>query len=476
MDEHRIERDALDDVLAPLGLAPTGLETRLQYHDVAPDMDSSVALALAGRTIVAAQALTTAEYWRHCGGPVQEVSVSRNDAVFALCCGLFQSSHGHDMTIASGAAAAMSGFYQARDGRWFHPMGTYPGLRDGALALLDCANTPEAIARAIAGRDALDLEEAFAAANLAGTMVRSRAEWAAHPQGQALAAAPLVTVEKIADGAPVQSAPPPRPFAGLRVLDFTHVIAGPVLTRTLAEQGADCLRLSAPGHADPQAFLIETAWGKRSAHLDFARAGDLDRMRDLVRRGDVFVQSWRPGAMEKWGLTAEELAADHPAGLIHVTVDSWGRTGPWANRKGFEQLAQAATGVALQEARDGRPCYVPTALLADYLAAYLGAAGTVAALIRRRRDGGSYRVHVSLARVTMWAQALTAPARVAGAPFPPPQMPPSIQRDSAYGLLRHLAPFARFSHSQADWALPPSPPGAHAPVWLPRDQGASGIP
>lgn len=466
------ERAALADVLDPLGLPLAELTTRAGYNGEEPPLDTDLALALAARTAVMAQAIATAEFGALRGGPAQAVSLDRNAAVYALCCGLFQSCYGQDMTMASGAAAPLSTFYQARDGRWFHPMGTYPGLRDGALAVLDCANTPEAIARAVAKRDALDWEEAFAAANLAGTMVRSRAEWQAHPQGQALAAAPLVTVEKIADGVPQPLPAAERPLAGLRVLDFTHVIAGPILTRTLAEQGVDCLRISAPAHADPQAFLLETGWGKRAAYLDFNRPGDLERMRRLALSGDVFVQSWRPGAMEGFGLGAEDLAAALPAGhpgLVHVSVDSWGRTGPWAGRKGFEQLAQSVTGVALEEGQGGKPRYVPTGLLADYLAAYLGATGTLAALMRRAREGGSYRVHVSLARVTMWSQSLSGPGRTPGAPFPTAAgLPPSIERDSPFGLLRHLAPFAHFSATPGDWALPPCPPGRHDASWLDR--------
>lgn len=464
------ERAALADVLEPLGLPLAELATTARYKGDEPPLDTDLALALAARTAVLAQAVATAEFGAMRGLPAQGVSLDRNAAVYALCCGLFQSCYGQDMTMASGAAAPLSDFYLTRDGRWFHPMGTYPGLRDGALALLDCANTPAAIARAVAERDGPELEEAFAAANLAGAMVRSREEWTAHPQGVALAAAPLVTVEKIAEGDPEPLSAGAQPLSALRVLDFTHVIAGPILTRTLAEQGVDCLRISAPAHADPQAFLLETGWGKRAAYLDFNRPGDLERMRNLALSGDVFVQSWRPGAMADFGLTAEELAAGLPAGhpgLVHVSVDSWGRTGPWAGRKGFEQLAQSVTGVALEEGQGGKPRYVPTGLLADYLAAYLGATGTIVALMRRAREGGSYRVHVSLAKVTMWAQNLNGPGRRAAAPFPTAAgLPPSIECESPFGLLRHLAPFAQYSATPANWSRPPVPPGMHDARWL----------
>lgn len=172
--------------------------------------------------------------------------------------------------------------------------------------------------------------------------------------------------------------------------------------------------------------------------------------------------------MSKWGLSAEELADGH-TGLVHVSVDAWGATGPWAMRKGFEQLAQTVTGVALEEGGNNKPRYVPTGLLADYLAGYLGAAGTVAALIRRRREGGSYRVRVSLARVTMWAQDLSVPGYAAQGSFPPFALAPFIERESSFGMLRHMAPFANFSATKADWRFPPSPSGSHDATWLARD-------
>lgn len=227
--------------------------------------------------------------------------------------------------------------------------------------------------------------------------------------------------------------------------------------------------IGAPAHPDPDVFLLDTGWGKRAAFLDFDRDGDLDHMRRLVSECDVFVQSWRPGLMEQWGLTAQELATHRDPGcpgLIHVSVDSWGRTGPWAGRKGFEQLAQSVTGVAHAQGKGGPPRYVPTALLADYLAAYLGAAGAVTALRRRAQEGGSYEVRVSLARVTMWSQELNGPGRTAGAPFPPNgPRPKFIERDSAYGRLRHFAPFAQYTHTAADWAHAPRPTGADPALW-----------
>lgn len=279
MEKSTLEIQTINEVLQQLGLSPDQVSSNWTYTGQEPPLACSVALALAARTAVAVQALTVAEFWALCGGAPQTISVDRHNGLFALCSGLFQSSYGHDMSIAQGAKAALSDFYATRDERWFHPMGTYPGLRDGALDLLQCANSPEAISRAVRNWNALELEEAFADAGLAGAMVRSKAEWKQHPQGQILDATPLVAIEKIADGpAGRAGAPTARPLSGLRVLDFTHVIAGPVLVRTLAEHGADCLRISAPAYSDPLQFLIDTDWGKRSAYIDLKDATELNHL------------------------------------------------------------------------------------------------------------------------------------------------------------------------------------------------------
>lgn len=459
------EFEVVRNVAATLGIAAD--VRNLVFAGGEPSLDSPHKIALAARAAVAVQALAVDAFLQTLGGPRQQISVDRNAAVFALCSGLFQSVAGHDMTIADGARAAVSNFYETRDGRWFHPMGTYPGLRDGMLDLLECANSATAIARAVKTRHGFELEEETAARNLSGAVVRTTEEWRAHPQGKALGALPLVTIEKIAKSPPPsRQSTPHRPLSNCRVLDFTHVIAGPVLARTMAEQGADVLHISAPAHPDPLQFLIDTGWGKRSAYLNLDIDANRKRMRDLAAKAEVFVHSRRPGAMQKFGLTETELVRDHP-GLIYVSVDAYGHTGPWADRKGFEQLAQAVTGVAAAEGGSDKPRFAPTGLLADYLAGYLGAAATVSALTRRAQEGGSYRVRVSLARVTMWVQDLGLVPRSHGAPFPPP-LPPSFERDTPFGRARHLAPFATFSHAPAHWSLPPTPLGAHEPIWLPR--------
>lgn len=427
-----------------------------------PALDSPHRLALAATAALAAQASAIAALWQIRGGEVQTIRIDPARALSGLCGGLLQSISGHPVPISAGASSPVSNFYQTRDGRWIHPMGTYPGLRDGMLRLLDCANSEQAIAKAIGHWDAFELEDLIAERRLSGAVVRTREEWLAHPQGQAVAATPLVSIEKIGDCEPVTLPAAMRPLSEVRVIDFTHVIAGPTLSRTLAEQGAGVLRLVSPRFPDPFEFILDTGWGKRSAYMDLDIAGNPAKLDALIRGADVFVQSWSPGSLARRGLSPERLVQLSP-GLVVASISAYGHNGPWAERKGFEQLSQAVSGVAAAESgADGRPRFVPTGLLADYLAAYLGAAGVVAALSRRAIEGGSYHVRVSLTGCAMWVQQLGVAPRNAGAKIPPVSL---SERDTPFGRLCHLRPIVEFGTTPAYWELPPTTPGAHEPSW-----------
>lgn len=419
-------------------------------------------LELAASVAVAAEGSAAADFWHKRGGSVQKVSIDRRTSVHALATGLLLSIDGHDLRIANGARAAVSDFYQSGDGRWVHPMGTYPGLRDGMLDLLDCANSPRAIAKAISGWKATELEDEIAARNLAGAMVRTIAEWRAHPQGRALSQTPLIEIERTGEAPPRQLRFDARPLGGLRVLDFSHVIAGPVLARTLASHGAQVLRIGSPRWADPMEFILDTGWGKRSAYLDLDQPDNVCRLRRLLDRADVFIESWRPSSLSRFGLAPDTLATRYP-GLVSVSVSAFGRAGPWSGRKGFEQLAQAVSGISQAEGGSDRPRYVQTGLLVDYLAGYFGAIGAIAALVRQRSIGGTYHVHVSLTRLAMWVQDLGLVKPRIGQVLPKIEL---TERETPFGRLKHLPPRARLSKTPARWDLPPCPAGAFQPEWI----------
>jgi len=202
-------------------------------------------------------------------------------------------------------------------------------------------------------------------------------------------------------------------MAGLRVLDLTRVIAGPVATRTLALLGADVLRIDSPRLPEIAWQYVDTGMGKRSTLLDLGESGDRDTFEGLLSSADVVVTGYRPGALAAYGLDPDALANRRP-GLVVASLSAWGDTGPWGDRRGFDSIVQAATGIAMVESADGRrPGALPAQAL-DHATGYLLAAGVLAALRQRAARGGTWRVSAHLARTAHWllqTDALDGPAR-----------------------------------------------------------------
>lgn len=443
-------------------------ERRLRFYGTSPTFDSPHKLTVAAASAIGAYALAVERWHRMATGLRQTIAIDWMQAASSLNPGHFQTQSGFALPALSLLTELKADFYPTADNRWFFPIGSYPHLRDGVLELLDCANTPTALGKAISRWKGDDLEAAFEERKLPGIYARSQAEWLAHPQGSLLARLPAVEVTKIGDSDPEAARAGQRPLDALRVLDLGHVIAGPIVARSLAEHGADVLRVTSPLMQDPFRQTVDTNIGKRSAFLDFDTPVGLQTVRELMSGADVVVQSWRPGSMQKRGLGPQDAAAIRP-GVIYVTVTAFGDEGPWGQRGGFEQLGQAVSGVSVREGGQGKPRVVPPYLLNDYLTGYLGAMGVMQALIRRAREGGSYHVKVSLARTSMWVQELgireafdpTQPRRH----FAEGLTPILEKRDSAYGVLEQLPPVAQFSITRAAWSLPPAPNGVHAASW-----------
>ncbi|WP_420227601.1 CoA transferase [Pigmentiphaga litoralis] len=418
----------------------------------------------ASAAAIAAAASSAAARWSRAHGVPQHITIDAVHAACALEPTHFQTQHGHRVPQSSHSRELKSGFYRTQDDHWFIPSGSYPHLRDATLQLLDCPNTAQAIGAAISRWRGADLEEACHERGVPGTMVRSRDAWLTHTQGRVLAATPVIVIEKIANGPRVAERPSHRPLDDIRVLDLSHVIAGPVVARSLGEYGAQVLRVSSPGQPDPIPQILDTGIGKRNACLDLRNAQDHATLLGLAGKADVFVESWRQGSFERLGLSARHLAEVRP-GIVYVSVNAFGFGGPWLDRKGFDQMAQAATGICDAHARGGKPALVPTRLLNDYLTGYLGAAGVMQALALRARDGGSYHVKVSLARTAMWVQDIGQHSIAAEVVTLDDLVPPRIARQSPFGLLHQVAPAAQLSVTPGGWDQPPAPLGAHAATW-----------
>ncbi|WP_405711343.1 MULTISPECIES: CoA transferase [unclassified Streptomyces] len=376
--------------------------------------------------------------------------------------------------------APLSRFWRTADG-WVRTHANYPHHRARLLSTLGLpARTPDGIAvdtaaASFAGRPSEEIERTVYAAGGLAVAARTPGQWAADPRGAALAGTPLVGRDRI-DGAPVRrtaalTGGPLMPAAGLRVLDLTRVIAGPVATRTLALLGADVLRIDAPQLPESPDAHSDTGFGKRSVELDLEGRSGRAAFEELLADADVVVIGYRPGSVERFGLTPQSLATRRP-GLVIGRLSAWGH-GPWARQRGFDSLVQVATGIASVEAAGpgGPPGALPAQAL-DHGTGYLLAAAVLRALTEQHDEGGSRLVTLSLARTAAWLLD-ELPDRREPKPDATATADPSYdpekwltETDGPLGRLRHALPPVAFDGSPADWSRPPGPLGADAPAWL----------
>ena len=358
--------------------------------------------------------------------------------------------------------------WPTKDGRHVLPHFGLPNLRERTLKLLGCEATPKSVANAVAQWDALDLEAAIDEARVCGGMVRSNTEWLAEPHGQALAKKPIVEVIKIGDSDPEPMPTGPRPLSGVRALDLTRILAGPIAARTLAEHGADVLMVTAEHLPQIPEHVLDTSHGKRSCFLNLNEADQAEQLRTLVRDTDVFSQGYRPGMLERLGFGPQALAEIRP-GIIYSSVSCYGADGPFSHRAGWEQVAQTMTGIALQgrnQDNPDRPALLPGAAC-DYTTGYLAAYGMLIALARRATEGGSYHVRASLCQSGMfiYRQGLVEfPGFDAG--LSQAELDAfRVESHPASGLIRHLGPSLQLSETPGHWVRPAPMLGADRPVW-----------
>jgi crotonobetainyl-CoA:carnitine CoA-transferase CaiB-like acyl-CoA transferase len=346
--------------------------------------------------------------------------------------------------------------YPTRDGRIFVPAGPYPRLLENMCIFLRCGPAQDQIAEAVSKWDAADLDEAAAKAGVVGAIIRTPEEWAAHPQGKWLADKPLVEIVKIADSDPEPFTPAARPLSGLRVLAATHVIAGNVVARTLAEHGAEVLQIAHPDEFENEGLMQDPCTGfTSSAWLDLKQPEALKRAYELAAGAEVFVESYRGRKMAKLGLSPEELAARRP-GIVYASVKAYSHDGPWAERAAFDMEALCVTGFTTLEGTPEQPKFPVTNVMNDFIAGYVGAAGVQAALIRRAKEGGSYEVRVNLARCAMWFNSLgTFDTDTPGTGEQNQLLAPdTITAQTPYGEYVRLAPPVQFSETKPYWRDP----------------------
>jgi crotonobetainyl-CoA:carnitine CoA-transferase CaiB-like acyl-CoA transferase len=430
-----------------------------------PVLPSSFAVGTAAQATVAASAAAANELWRLRTGRSQRVSVDMRHAGTEFRSERYLRVDG---TQARQHRDKIVGLYRCGDGRWVRLHTNMPHHRAGTLKLLGAEYDRASVQRALDGWQAFEFEEAAAKAGLVVSATRSFEEWDASPQGRAVANQPLFSIEKIGD-APAKPLPKgERPLSGVKVLDLTRVIAGPVCGRTLAAHGADVLNISAAHLAAILDLVIDTGRGKLSAQLDLREASARERLADLLREADVFVQGYRPGAIAQYGFGADAAARLRP-GIVCVSLCAYGYEGPWAGRRGFDSLVQNANGLNAAEAEAAsadKPLPLPCQEL-DHATGYLMALGAMTALHRRATDGGSWHVRCSLAQTGHWFRQLGRVER--GLELPDPEF--DAVRDlmeespSGFGHLIGVRNSAIMSETPTHWVRPSVPLGTNPPAW-----------
>ena len=448
----------LDDLLSEVGVsrAAAGADVSLTGQD--PILPSAHRLGACIAIPIMAGAVSAVAFHRQRRGPAQHLELDLRQAVHAINPGAFwhPTINGemapHPLVVDNPFLITP---YRTADGRWVMASGVYPHMVAQWCRFLDVPPDPAKVAQAIARRDAFELEETATAAGLPISIVRSRAECLAHEQGALLANQPVIGLERIGDTPVRDFGAAHRPFDGIRVLSFTHAVAGPTVGRTLAEHGADVLCATRPNDYEHEFIYLEANVGSRSTYIDIDSPLGQERAAALLARADIVVNNHRGGSLERRGLDPHHLAERHP-GLVYVSVTCYGSTGPWARRGGFDMNGSAASGLMTSEGSDTEPKLPVTGLINDYITGYMGAIGAAAALVKRATVGGSWHVTVNLTRTAMWCGSLglVDPAFAGHDEEHSLRQPEPYDAPSPLGDVHMLAPPVHFSHTRPRWPDP----------------------
>ena len=455
---------ALAQVWQAAGLPAQALE-RVTLTGAEPALASSFAVGTAAQATIAAAALAATEVGRARNGLIQRVSIDMRHA--ALDCRTHFMVDGRTPPMWD----ALAGLYACGDGGRVRIHTNFEHHRDGVLRLLDLpagnSTSRAEVAQALQGWHALEFEDAADAAGLCVAALRTFEQWDAHPQGQAVARQPLLDIQCIGD-APARELPPlaggRRPLEGLRVLDLTRILAGPVGGRALAAYGADVLLVNAP-HLPNIEAIADTSRGKLSAHADLRTEDGRAAFIRVLRGAHIIVQGYRPGGLRALGFGPDDIARLCP-GAVVVSLSAYGPTGPWSGRRGFDSLVQTATGFNAAEAQafGSGPARSLPAQIFDHACGYLIALGAQAALLRQLHEGGSWHVQLSLAATSHWLRGLGRVEQ--GFDAPPPDLSGLMETTpSGFGELTALRHAAVLSATPVAWTRPSMPPGSHALDW-----------
>jgi crotonobetainyl-CoA:carnitine CoA-transferase CaiB-like acyl-CoA transferase len=461
-------REILSDIWTASGGDSAALDT-VSLSGEEPQLPSSFRVAAAAQVSIAAAGLAAAQIWQLRSGQSQGVAVDMRHAVVECRSERYLRVDGKPPPPSWDPTA---GIYKTGDGRFVRLHTNFRHHRAAVCKVLNCKPERPDIQAALMQRDGEAFETSAYAGGAVVAMMRSREEWSDLPHAKALAGLPLVSIEKIGEAAPKPWPAGDRPLAGLRVLDLSRVIAGPVAGRTLAAHGADVLLVSGPDMPAIPWLTIDTGRGKLTSFVELKSEQGRETLRDLLAGADIFSQGYRPRALASLGFSPEEAASINP-GIVYVSLSAYGHAGPWAERRGFDSLVQTSTGFnhAEGQAADVEgPKELPAQML-DHATGYMMAFGAMMAKARQAREGGSWHVRVSLAQTGRWFWNLGRVADgFATEDFSGEMVTPYIEEmPSGFGPLRAVSHAAVLSKTPAFWARPAMPLGSHAPQWPARN-------
>ncbi|HMN45872.1 MAG TPA: CoA transferase [Povalibacter sp.] len=467
----------LKDLLAIVGLSPEDCGGRITFSRKDPLFPSTIRLGGLPAIALVAQSVAAAKLWRMRGGLGQDISVDLGQAARRLAPineFKWEMLNGLPNDLEDRNTLAFQSYYKTKDGRHVLPQNIYPGVRAKMLKILDCSDSPQALAKVFLKCTGDELEALGEQHGLVMVKVRSVEEFIREPVFDYLASLPLIELEKVGDSPPE---PLPgwgtQPLSGVRALGMAHVIAGAGFGRSLASLGADCLNVWRFQEIEQALMFTSSNIGVRSTRLNVRSEDGRERFYELLRDADIFYANRRPGLLKELGADLESAIKVRP-GLIHVTFSLWGEGGPWSKRIGFDQCAGSATGMSAAEGSLDDPKLPPTGIINDYLCGWLATVGAMAALARRATEGGSYRVHASLGRCAMWCTSLglfdwNYVNKVVGTggehELIDPQLFTSLTPMGIYQGLTENVTLSRTPHHYMNVL---SPRGADQPAWLPR--------
>lgn len=455
---------AFNDLLNVVQLRPEDTGGAITFTGEDPILPSKHRLGAIMSLAMMGAAASTQILYRLRGGDAQDLSVDLRTAAAHINPFVAYkptiSGYGYQLLFDDPKFNPMGfSIYPTKDGRWYLPTAAYPMAIPPWLELLKCDLNKKSVTNAISQWNALDLEDAAASRGMIGSMCRTPEEWLNHPQGKYLSETPLIEIIKIGNSEPELPAllDKDRPLSGLKVVANTHVIAGQVVGRTMAEQGAEVLHFARPEY-EFDALWTDTAAGMRSAWMDLTQPAFKLKAIELLKDADVFVENYRGRKLGEVGFSAEAVAAIRP-GIIYTSIRAFGWDGPWGQRGGFDMDANCCTGFTVNEGTADAPKLPPTIVLNDYLAGYLTTMGTIAALVLRAKFGGSYHVRTSLSRFSMWYSTLGVldPNYVADKLKDPSHRlipPKGIHGMHGLGEIDRLEPGVAFSKTPGKWTLP----------------------